>query len=110
MDCVHQLGGENQRFGALVRIQPLISPAESEHFFYTVCMMHFEKQRSDYIVESGAQSSASDNPGASFRRIKEKISARTRQFKEEVPRRWRTCGTNDGVGNTLRIANPTLYR
>jgi hypothetical protein len=70
--------------------------------------MHFEKQRSDYIVESGAQPPASDNPGASFRRIKEKIFARTRQFKEEAILRPHIYGTNDGGRNTFRIANPAL--
>src|SRR6185437_4538970 len=120
MDCIHQPGREGERFVALFRIQPLISPAEAEHLFYTVSVMQFEEQRSDYIVESGAQSSASNNPGASFRRVKEKIFARTCQFKEEVIGRtrvlgtsgWGTnvCVTNDCYRNTLRIANKALQR
>src|SRR5262245_48766243 len=108
MDSIHQLGCENEGFGALLRIQPLISPPESEHLFKTVTVIHFEKQRPDYIVETGTQSSASNNPGASFRRIEEKLLSRTGQFKEEVLRRPRIFGTNDCGRNTFGIADPAL--
>src|SRR5215469_14009661 len=54
MNSVDHLVRQDQRFGALFRIQPLISPTEAKHFLYPVCLMHFEKQRPDDIVESGS--------------------------------------------------------
>src|SRR5215831_12336016 len=108
MYSIHHLVCENQRFGALFRVQPLISPPEAEHLFYAVGVMHFEKQRSDYVVESGTQSSAGNNTGASFTRIEEQIRARARQFKQEAIRRPRINGTNDCGWNTLRVVNPAL--
>src|SRR5262249_35903022 len=38
---------EDERFVAVFRIQPLISPPKPEHLFYAVGVMHLEKQRPD---------------------------------------------------------------
>src|SRR5215469_14985643 len=108
MSSIHHLVGENKRFGAVSRIQPLISPAEAEHLFYSVAVMHFKKQRPDDIIESGTQSSAGDNASASFRWIEEQMFARTRQFKQAPILRRRINGTKDCGGNTLRLVNPAF--
>src|SRR5262249_59739278 len=99
MNCIHQIVCENERFGAVFRIEPLISPPEAEHLFDAVGVVHFEKQRPDYIVKSWTQSSAGNNAGARFRWIEEQIFTRACQFKEEAIRRWRINGTNDCGGN-----------
>src|SRR5215469_8012379 len=44
MNSIHQLGCENERFSAVFRIQPLITPTEAEHFFYAIGVTQFEKQ------------------------------------------------------------------
>src|SRR5215467_1397340 len=106
MNSIHQLVCKNERFGAVLRIQALISPPETEHLFYAVGMTHFKKQRPDYIVEAGTQPSAGNNTGASFRRIEEQIFARACQFKEEAVRRPLINCTSDCGGNTLRVVNP----
>src|SRR6516164_642137 len=108
MNSIHHLVCENERFGAVFRIQPLISPAEAEHLFYAVGVVHFKKQRPDDIVESGTQSSAGDNASASFRWIEEQVFARTRQFKEEAILRRRINGTKDCGGKTLRLIHPAF--
>src|SRR6516162_7435352 len=110
MNSIDQLVCENERFGAAFRIQPLISPSETEHLFNLVSVMHFEEQRPDYIVKSGTQPSAGYNAGASFRRIEEQLFARACQFKEDVIRRLRISATNDCGGNALRVLNPALQR
>src|SRR6516165_2406736 len=58
---IHYFVCEDERFGAVFRIQPLISPPEAEHLFYAIGVMHFEKQRPDDIVEPGTQSSAGND-------------------------------------------------
>src|SRR5215469_9065894 len=110
MNSIHHLVGENEGFGAVFRIQPLISPAKAEHVFYAVGVMHFKKQRPDDVVESGAQSSASDNACASFRWIEEQMLARARQFKEEVILRRRINGPKDYGGNPFRLTHPAFQR
>src|SRR5215472_16018768 len=106
MNSIHHLMCVNERFGVVSRIQPLISPAEAEDFFYAVGVIHFKKQRPDDIVESGTQSSAGDNASASFRWIEEQMFARARQFKEEAILRRRINGPKDCGGNTPRLSNP----
>ena len=86
----------------------MVTPSEAEHFFYTVGVMQLEKQRPDYIVESGTESSAGNNAGSSFRRIEEQIFARACQFKKAGVRWARINGANDCGWNTLKIVNPTL--
>src|SRR5262249_4627461 len=71
MNPTHDLGREDERFGAPLRVQPLKSPAEAKHLSDAVRVMHLVKQRSDHIVQSGAESSAGHNAGASFRWIEE---------------------------------------
>src|SRR5215831_7380813 len=41
MNSIHQLGCENERFSAVFRIQPLITPTGAEHFLYTVGVTQF---------------------------------------------------------------------
>jgi hypothetical protein len=106
VNSIYHLVCENERFGAVFRIQPLISPAETEHISYAVGVMHFQKQRPDDIVQSGTQSPAGDNASASFRWIEEQMFARARQFKEEAILRRRINGPKDCGGNTLRLINP----
>src|SRR5215831_7369497 len=101
---------ENERFGTVFRIQPLVSPPEAEYLFHAVGVMHFEKHRPDDIVESGTESSTSNNAGASFRRIKEQLLACAGQFKEEAILRLRINRTNYCRGNALRFVNPALQR
>src|SRR5262245_40039388 len=101
---------KNERFGAMFRIQPLVSPTEAEYLLHAVGVMHFEKHRPDDIVESGTESSAGNNAGASFRRIEEQLFACTGQFKEEAILRLRIKRTNDCRGNALRFVNPALQR
>src|SRR5262249_29534539 len=103
MNAIHQLVCENERLGGVFRIQPLMSPPEAEHLFYPVGVMQLEKQRSDYIVESGTQSSAGNNASTSFGRIEEQFFTRACQFKEAAVRRPRINGANDGGGDTLRV-------
>src|SRR5215469_6056854 len=103
MYCIDQLGCENEGFGAVFRIQTLISPPKAEHFVYAVGMTHFEEQRWGDIGEARAETSAGNNSGASFRRIEEQVFARARQFKEEAVRRPRINGTNDRGRKTIRI-------
>src|SRR6516225_1340778 len=108
MNSIYQLRCENERFGAVFRIQPLISPPETEHLFCAIGVMHFEKQRPDYVVESRTQSSAGNNARASFGRIEEQVLTCARQFKEEAIRQPRINGPHDRGGNTLRVVNPAL--
>src|SRR5215831_11314819 len=53
MNCIHQIVCENERFGAVFRIEPLISPPEAEHLFDAVGVVHFEKQRPDTSLSPG---------------------------------------------------------
>src|SRR5262252_8676993 len=101
MNSIHHLVCENERFGALFRIQPLISPTKAEHLSYTVGVMHFQKQRPNDVVESRTQSPAGDDTSASFRWIEEQAFARARQFKKETILRRRINRTKDCGGNTL---------
>src|SRR5262245_66041195 len=110
MNFIHHLVCENERFGAVFRIQPLISPTEAEHLFYAVGVMHFEKQRPDHIIESGTQSSAGNNARTSFSWIEEQIFACAGQFKEEVILRPRINSTKDCGGYTFRLLYPALQR
>src|SRR5262247_1283839 len=43
MNHIYHLVCENERLGAAFRIQPLITPAETEHFFYAVVVMQLKK-------------------------------------------------------------------
>src|SRR5262249_49091557 len=91
MNTAHHLRSEDERFAAPFRIQPLISPTEAKHLFGTIGVMHLMKQRSDHIVQSGRQSSAGHNAGASVRWMEEQLFARAGQFEEEVAGRARVC-------------------
>src|SRR5262245_56464624 len=108
MNAIDHLVCEHERFGAVVRIQPLISPTEAEHLFYAVGITHFEKQRPDHIIESGTYSSAGHNARASIRRIEEQMFAWARQLEEEALLRTRLNSTKDRVGYTLRLISPSL--
>src|SRR5262245_52634889 len=108
MNFIHHLVCENERFGAVFRIQPLISPTEAEYLFYAVGVLHFEKQRPDHIIESGTQSSAGNNARASFSWIEEQMFACARQFKEEAILPSPINSTKDRVGNAFRFIHPAL--
>lgn len=110
MNAIHHLGREDERFGAVFRIQPLISPAEAEHLFHAVGVMQLEKQRPDHIVESGTQSSAGHNARTSLGRVEEQVFARAGQFEEEAILRPRINGANDRAGHTFRLVDPALQR
>jgi hypothetical protein len=43
MNPIHHLVCENERLNAVFRIQPLIAPAEAEHFRYAVGVMQFKE-------------------------------------------------------------------
>src|SRR5262249_31655663 len=43
MNPIHHFVCENERLSAVFRIQPLIAPAEAEHFSYAVSVMQFKK-------------------------------------------------------------------
>src|SRR5262249_11687973 len=108
MNPIHHLVCENERLGAVFRIQPLIAPAKAEHFFYAVGVMQLKKQRSDDIIQSGTQPSAGNNPRASVRRIEEQMFACACQLKEEGILRPRIDRANDCVWYTLRLIHPVL--
>jgi len=72
--------------------------------------MHFEKQRANYIIESGTQSSTGDNACASLCRIEEQMLTRARHLEEETILWPRISGTKDRVGHTFRVINPALER
>src|SRR5262249_27483297 len=108
MNSIHHLVCENESFGAVVRIQPLISPTEAEHLFHAVGVMHFKKQRPDHVIESWTYPPAVNNARASLRRIKKQISASPRQFKEEAILPSPINSTKDRVGNAFRFIHPAL--
>src|SRR5215469_8261772 len=106
MNSIHYLVRQHERFCAVFRIQPLISPTEAEHLLYAIGVMHFEKQRPDDIVESGTKSSAGNNTGTSFRWMEEQIFACSRQFKEEAIFWRRINGPKYRSWNTLQLISP----
>src|SRR5262245_1711120 len=108
MNSIHHLARENERLGAVFRIQPLISPTEAEHLFNAVGVMQFKKQRPDYIIESGTDASAGDNACASFSRIEEQMFACARQLEEKAILRPRINSTKDRARHAFRLINPAL--
>src|SRR5262249_12431749 len=63
MNAVDHLVGEDEGRGAVFRIEALISPAEAEHFFDAIGLVHFEEERADHIVESRTEAATGHDAG-----------------------------------------------
>ena len=82
VNVLDQLRGQHRRLGAAGRIEPAIPAAETEDLPDPVTVVELEKERTDDVVEAGAQPAAGDDPGAGFSRVEEQPFARTRLFEQ----------------------------
>ena len=65
------------RLNAAFRIESAVAATKSDYLAHAVAVMQLEKERANYIVETGTKSAAGHDGGARFLRIEEKFRPRT---------------------------------
>ena len=96
VNILDELGSKRDRFGAAPRIKPLIATNESEDLAYAITVMKFQNERTDDVIQSGAQAAAGDDACTRVLRIEEKALARAGNFEQKLLRHG-NVGVDDDV-------------
>ena len=73
MNVINKRWRNSNGLYSVLRIEPAVSTAETEHFGHTVAIMQFKKQRANDVVEARAQTAARHDSGTRFLRVEEKL-------------------------------------
>ena len=106
MDVVYQLGRQLDRGLAARRIKPRIAAPETEHLLHAVSVVQFVEQRTDDVIQAGAQPAAGDNSCPGPRGIEEQLGARPGQLEPPLLL-WLQQAPNDVLRHEPIVADET---
>jgi hypothetical protein len=83
MDVIHEFGCQQDGLLIMGWVEASEAAAESEHLFHTVGMVQLAEERTDDVVQAGAQAATRDNPCANLAGIEEQFGTRARQLEQQ---------------------------
>src|SRR6476646_11776642 len=83
MTAINKCRRDLHRLNSARGIEAAVASTKTEHVRDAVAVVQFVKQRTDYVVQPRAQTTARHDTGTRVCRIEEKLRPRTRPFERE---------------------------